>query len=143
VLLWAKRCFDPGSNQGPSDLQSDALPTELSKRPQVLHTIQFRKLTNFTHIYPQRYTHKTKQQTHKHNLLHTNYQTHIYMQTETHSTQRYAYSNTTSYLASTSLYLMQNQNAKHCPDNQIQTFTLDTSSYPASMSEKNKSNETE
>ena len=26
------KCFDPGSNQGPSDLQSDALPTELSKR---------------------------------------------------------------------------------------------------------------
>ncbi|EJK69554.1 hypothetical protein THAOC_09174, partial [Thalassiosira oceanica] len=23
--------FDPGSNEGPSDLQSDALPTELSK----------------------------------------------------------------------------------------------------------------
>ena len=25
-------CRDPGSNQGPSDLQSDALPTELSRR---------------------------------------------------------------------------------------------------------------
>ena len=24
-------CRDPGSNQGPSDLQSDALPTELSR----------------------------------------------------------------------------------------------------------------
>ena len=28
-----KKCRDPGSNQGPSDLQSDALPTELSRRP--------------------------------------------------------------------------------------------------------------
>ncbi len=27
-----ERCRDPGSNQGPSDLQSDALPTELSRR---------------------------------------------------------------------------------------------------------------
>ena len=26
-----KECRDPGSNQGPSDLQSDALPTELSR----------------------------------------------------------------------------------------------------------------
>ena len=26
-----KVCRDPGSNQGPSDLQSDALPTELSR----------------------------------------------------------------------------------------------------------------
>ncbi len=25
------RCRDPGSNRGPSDLQSDALPTELSR----------------------------------------------------------------------------------------------------------------
>lgn len=28
----SKNCRDPGSNQGPSDLQSDALPTELSRR---------------------------------------------------------------------------------------------------------------
>ena len=29
---WAKRyCHDPGSNKRPSDLQSDALPTELSR----------------------------------------------------------------------------------------------------------------
>ena len=28
---WQKRCHDPGSNQRPSDLQSDALPTELSR----------------------------------------------------------------------------------------------------------------
>jgi hypothetical protein len=27
-----QKCRDPGSNQGPSDLQSDALPTELSRR---------------------------------------------------------------------------------------------------------------
>ncbi len=27
-----EKCRDPGSNQGPSDLQSDALPTELSRR---------------------------------------------------------------------------------------------------------------
>ena len=27
-----KNCRDPGLNQGPSDLQSDALPTELSRR---------------------------------------------------------------------------------------------------------------
>ena len=26
-----KKCLDPGSNRGPSDLQSDALPTELSR----------------------------------------------------------------------------------------------------------------
>ena len=26
-----KQCRDPGLNQGPSDLQSDALPTELSR----------------------------------------------------------------------------------------------------------------
>ena len=26
-----KQCRDQGSNQGPSDLQSDALPTELSR----------------------------------------------------------------------------------------------------------------
>jgi hypothetical protein len=29
---WA--CRDPGSNRGPSDLQADALPTELSRRTQ-------------------------------------------------------------------------------------------------------------
>ena len=27
----AETCRDPGSNRGPSDLQSDALPTELSR----------------------------------------------------------------------------------------------------------------
>ena len=32
--LRKKKCRDPGSNRGPSDLQSDALPTELSR-----HTI--------------------------------------------------------------------------------------------------------
>ena len=26
-----RKCRDPGSNRGPSDLQSDALPTELSR----------------------------------------------------------------------------------------------------------------
>ena len=26
-----KKCLDPGLNQGPTDLQSDALPTELSR----------------------------------------------------------------------------------------------------------------
>ena len=31
-LIRNKKCRDPGSNQGPSDLQSDALPTELSRR---------------------------------------------------------------------------------------------------------------
>ena len=40
VLTWKRRlaeaqekkeCRDPGSNRGPSDLQSDALPTELSR----------------------------------------------------------------------------------------------------------------
>ena len=29
--LLARACRDPGLNQGPSDLQSDALPTELSR----------------------------------------------------------------------------------------------------------------
>ena len=28
---WTEICRDPGSNRGPSDLQSDALPTELSR----------------------------------------------------------------------------------------------------------------
>ena len=31
VVPTYKRCRDPGSNWGPSDLQSDALPTELSR----------------------------------------------------------------------------------------------------------------
>ena len=30
-LAGGKKCRDPGSNRGPSDLQSDALPTELSR----------------------------------------------------------------------------------------------------------------
>ena len=30
--LWPFLCRDPGSNRGPSDLRSDALPTELSRR---------------------------------------------------------------------------------------------------------------
>ena len=34
------RCRDPGSNRGPSDLQSDALPTELKR----LSTLVFQKL---------------------------------------------------------------------------------------------------
>jgi hypothetical protein len=29
--LHARKCRDPGSNRGPSDLWSDALPTELSR----------------------------------------------------------------------------------------------------------------
>ena len=34
--LWhQKYCRDPGLNRGPSDLQSDALPTELSRRQQI------------------------------------------------------------------------------------------------------------
>ena len=32
ILGTLKICRDPGLNQGPSDLQSDALPTELSRR---------------------------------------------------------------------------------------------------------------
>ena len=31
AIMIEKRCRDPGLNQGPSDLQSDALPTELSR----------------------------------------------------------------------------------------------------------------
>ena len=31
------KCQDPGSNRGPSDLQSDALPTELSRLLDVFH----------------------------------------------------------------------------------------------------------
>ena len=34
AILRRNNCGDPGSNQGPSDLQSDALPTELSQHPQ-------------------------------------------------------------------------------------------------------------
>ena len=30
------KCRDPGSNRGPSDLQSDALPTELSRQVQII-----------------------------------------------------------------------------------------------------------
>ena len=33
LSLWHRPCRDPGSNRGPSDLRSDALPTELSRRP--------------------------------------------------------------------------------------------------------------
>ena len=32
-----KMCRDPGLNQGPSDLQSDALPTELSRLAKLDH----------------------------------------------------------------------------------------------------------
>ncbi len=32
IHLEGKACRDPGSNRGPSDLQSDAIPTELSRR---------------------------------------------------------------------------------------------------------------
>ena len=35
AIGYIKTCRDPGSNQGPSDLQSDALPTELSRRQNV------------------------------------------------------------------------------------------------------------
>ena len=31
-IKWAKQCRDPGSNRGPLDLQSNALPTELSRQ---------------------------------------------------------------------------------------------------------------
>ena len=34
-----QKCRDPGSNRGPSDLQSDALPTELSRLVQTLCNI--------------------------------------------------------------------------------------------------------
>ena len=33
-----KKCRNPGSNQGPSDLQSDALPTELLRRDVILYS---------------------------------------------------------------------------------------------------------
>ena len=34
IISWIDKtkCLDRGSNAGPSDLQSDALPTELSRR---------------------------------------------------------------------------------------------------------------
>ena len=32
VVENGKKCRDPGSNRGPLDLQSNALPTELSRR---------------------------------------------------------------------------------------------------------------
>ena len=32
IAFATKKCRDPGSNRGPPDLQSDALPTELSRR---------------------------------------------------------------------------------------------------------------
>ena len=41
-----KICRDQGSNQGPSDLQSDALPTELSRLDE--NTLQNKKLFIFT-----------------------------------------------------------------------------------------------
>ena len=34
-----KQCRDQGSNQGPSDLQSDALPTELSRLGELAYYI--------------------------------------------------------------------------------------------------------
>ena len=48
-LLTHVYCRNPGSNRGPSDLQSDALPTELS-RP----CFQFNTSTLYTHFYLQR-----------------------------------------------------------------------------------------
>ena len=44
-----KDCRDPGLNQGPSDLQSDALPTELSR---LIHSaaIHLNNKTMFRHI---------------------------------------------------------------------------------------------
>jgi len=40
-------CRDPGSNQGPSDLQSDALPTELSRRQ---HSNAHKQIHTPTHM---------------------------------------------------------------------------------------------
>ena len=64
-----KSCRDPGSNQGPSDLQSDALPTELSWRrtSQFLHspkTNQTKELYKFilTNNHPPQSLH------HRHNV---------------------------------------------------------------------------
>ena len=34
-------CRDPGSNRGPLDLQSNALPTELSRRLIIRHNLNF------------------------------------------------------------------------------------------------------
>ena len=39
-----KICFDRESNTGPSDLQSDALPTELSKHLTIVMTFTFLNL---------------------------------------------------------------------------------------------------
>ena len=51
-----ERCRDPGSNQGPSDLQSDALPTELPRphTAQSTHTIQhmhYQRTSRVTHVF--------------------------------------------------------------------------------------------
>ena len=42
-------CRDQGSNQGPSDLQSDALPTELSRLDE--ENTDFSKSENFSFSY--------------------------------------------------------------------------------------------
>ena len=39
-LEWPKLCRDPGSNRGPLDLQSNALPTELSRLSHVKSDMQ-------------------------------------------------------------------------------------------------------
>ena len=36
-----QKCHDPGSNRGPLDLQSNALPTELSRRLIIRHNLNF------------------------------------------------------------------------------------------------------
>ena len=37
-------CPDPGLNRGPSDLQSDALPTELSRQVEAARLNSYRKM---------------------------------------------------------------------------------------------------
>ena len=43
-----EKCRDPGSNRGPSDLQSDALPTELSRQMQMTNTRNWAHVLMFT-----------------------------------------------------------------------------------------------
>ena len=55
-----KLCRDPGLNQGPSDLQSDALPTELSRLRNCFSGITFRYNRKLLQLISNQYTRNYK-----------------------------------------------------------------------------------
>ncbi len=85
VCVCGKDCRDSGSNQGPSDLQSDALPTELSWHgaphallPHQLYT-KLQKLHKFIFTHNTRTRKKTTKTTHTN--IHKQHQPHSYPST--------------------------------------------------------------